>query len=466
MGDEAGDLALPPPVEEGDGDRAQARRSRTSLRFEFHIILLMIDFVGLVASFLIAFLLYPVSVMQPVLMLATVIPVYFTMALAANAYSVGVSEDIMNGITRSLNALMSSAAVVLFFAFVLKFSDDYSRIIFCLGFVTAAIVLTLSRYLMLRYSTKILGGNAYNIGLITENPATAAMRDAYSVILDAASFDPNSQSPYMYHSLALALNNLDRVVLDCRPEERLVWAHALQGANVSAEIIAPELAEIAPHGFGRFGQFPTIVVARGPLGLFDRATKRGLDLSVAVVAIALLAPLFMLVALVIRLETPGPVFFLQDRIGRGNRIFKVWKFRSMRVSAADGAGHTSTLRSDNRITRVGRLIRAASIDELPQLINVLRGDMSIVGPRPHALGSRADGKLFWEIDGRYWHRHASRPGITGLAQVRGYRGATMLQDDLHNRLSADLEYLRAWSIWLDIKIMLMTFGVIVHKNAF
>ncbi len=147
-------------------------------------------------------------------------------------------------------------------------------------------------------------------------------------------------------------------------------------------------------------------------------------------------------------------------------MFKMLKFRSMRAERSDQAGNASTARDDDRITRVGRLIRSTSIDELPQLINVLLGDMSIVGPRPHAIGSRAANKLFWEIDERYWHRHATKPGLTGLAQVRGFRGATDHESDLTNRLQADLEYLNHWSIWKDIQIILMTFKVLVHKNAY
>ena len=118
------------------------------------------------------------------------------------------------------------------------------------------------------------------------------------------------------------------------------------------------------------------------------------------------------------------------------------------------------------MTRVGRFIRATSLDELPQLFNVLAGDMSLVGPRPHALGSLAGLELFWDVDQRYWHRHALKPGITGLAQVRGFRGATLQRDDLVNRLQADLEYFEGWSIWRDIGIMLATFRVVVHRNAY
>ena len=179
-----------------------------------------------------------------------------------------------------------------------------------------------------------------------------------------------------------------------------------------------------------------------------------------------LLPLLVLTAIAVRLNSPGPILFKQVRIGRGNQMFRMLKFRSMYVQQLDGAGHRSASRDDDRITRVGRIIRKTSIDELPQLVNVLKGDMSIVGPRPHALGSRAADKLFWEVDQRYWDRHATKPGLTGLAQVRGFRGATLVEDDLRNRLQADLEYLENWSIWRDIKIIFLTVRVILHRNAF
>ncbi len=180
----------------------------------------------------------------------------------------------------------------------------------------------------------------------------------------------------------------------------------------------------------------------------------------------LLSPLLVLVALAIWLEDHGPVFFIQRRLGRGNRFFVIYKFRSMSVANGDRSGNRSTGRGDDRVTRVGRLIRATSIDELPQLINVIQGEMSLVGPRPHALGSQAGDKLFWEIDQRYWQRHSLKPGLTGLAQVRGFRGATEHEVDLTARLQSDLEYLDGWTIWRDIAILAGTLRVMVHRNAF
>jgi lipopolysaccharide/colanic/teichoic acid biosynthesis glycosyltransferase len=142
------------------------------------------------------------------------------------------------------------------------------------------------------------------------------------------------------------------------------------------------------------------------------------------------------------------------------------KFRSMYAGCADRAGTRSTARGDRRVTRVGGFLRRTSLDELPQLINVLRGEMSLVGPRPHALQSTAEDALFWEIDARYWDRHCVKPGITGLAQIRGYRGATEMRSDLRARLQADIEYLNGWSLGRDILILIRTARVMRHSNAF
>jgi polysaccharide biosynthesis protein PslA len=207
-------------------------------------------------------------------------------------------------------------------------------------------------------------------------------------------------------------------------------------------------------------------VSVGPLGMRARAVKRLFDVVVASASLLLLSPIMVAVAIAIKLEDGGPILFRQQRVGRGNQFFTMWKFRSMRLAASDHAGHRSTAPDDQRVTRVGRLIRRTSIDELPQLANVLRGDMSVVGPRPHALASLAGDKLFWEIDGRYWQRHALRPGLTGLAQVRGLRGSTAEEIDLAARLDADLEYVDGWSLWRDCAIAWGTLRVLVHEHAY
>ena len=191
-----------------------------------------------------------------------------------------------------------------------------------------------------------------------------------------------------------------------------------------------------------------------------------LDLAVSGVGLVLLSPLMLAIAAAIRLESRGPALFGQMRMGRGNRLFRMHKFRTMRFETADEQGDRSVGRGDGRVTRVGRFLRRTSLDELPQLVNVLKGEMSIVGPRPHALGTRAENRPLWALDERYWDRHAIKPGLTGLAQVRGLRGETASATDLTDRLQADLEYIDGWHIGRDLAIMFRTAGVLVHPKAF
>jgi lipopolysaccharide/colanic/teichoic acid biosynthesis glycosyltransferase len=235
---------------------------------------------------------------------------------------------------------------------------------------------------------------------------------------------------------------------------------------VDVEIVTPELDQFEAIGLGDYQGHRTLLVSARPLNMRDRILKRTLDLAIAVPALIALLPVMIAVSIAIRAESGGPVLFRQQRVGRNNRLFDLLKFRSFSHACADPTGVRSASRGDSRMTRVGGFIRRTSLDELPQLLNVIMGDMSIVGPRPHALGSTAEDALFWKIDERYFHRHAVKPGMTGLAQIRGYRGATVLRHDLTNRLQSDLEYLCNWSIWRDIKIIVATFAVILHPNAF
>ena len=219
------------------------------------------------------------------------------------------------------------------------------------------------------------------------------------------------------------------------------------------------------HRYDRLDR-TTLVVSTGPLGLRSRIIKRMFDVAVASAALVVLSPILLFVAVRIKLEDGGPVLFVQRRLGQGNKFFNMLKFRSMKVGKNDADGNQSTGREDDRITKIGHFIRRTSLDELPQIINVLRGDMSIVGPRPHALGSRANNKFFWEVDAKYWARHYLKPGLTGLAQVRGHRGATEQEKDLTDRLQSDLEYVAGWSLLRDIRIVIQTFSVLQHDNAF
>lgn len=191
--------------------------------------------------------------------------------------------------------------------------------------------------------------------------------------------------------------------------------------------------------------------------------KRALDVTAAALLLVLFAPLLLLAALVIKLESPGPALFRQTRGGLGGAPFQILKLRTMHCRE-DGPDLAQAKRGDDRITRIGRLLRATSVDELPQLINVLRGDMSLVGPRPHAKAH--DDYYGARIPG-YDARFQARPGLTGLAQVKGFRGGTETLEIMRQRIDADVDYIRTWSLGQDLKIVLLTIpSLLLSDNAY
>ncbi|MDP1521044.1 undecaprenyl-phosphate glucose phosphotransferase [Porticoccus litoralis] len=201
-----------------------------------------------------------------------------------------------------------------------------------------------------------------------------------------------------------------------------------------------------------------------PLSGFNRVIKRLEDLFIGTFICLLIAPVCLLIALAMKLASPGPILFKQYRHGRDGRRFKVYKFRSMEVHEESKGAVTQAQPGDPRVTRLGAFLRRTSLDELPQFINVLQGRMSIVGPRPHALSHN---EYYKDLVESYMWRHKVKPGITGLAQIRGYRGLTDTLDKMEKRVECDLEYINNWSLWLDLKIIFLTmFKGIFHKNAF
>jgi polysaccharide biosynthesis protein PslA len=184
--------------------------------------------------------------------------------------------------------------------------------------------------------------------------------------------------------------------------------------------------------------------------------KRIFDITVAGAALLFLAPLLIVIAILIKITSPGPVLFHQYRYGYRNRFFKIYKFRSMRVSAGDAAGVKQTVQGDSRVTSIGRILRKTSLDEIPQLLNVIKGDMSLVGPRPHVPGMLAADLPYEDLVPYYFQRHTARPGITGLAQVNGCRGSTVESNRAISRIDYDLDYIEKWSLGLDIMIIVRT----------
>jgi Undecaprenyl-phosphate glucose phosphotransferase len=204
------------------------------------------------------------------------------------------------------------------------------------------------------------------------------------------------------------------------------------------------------------GANPVVLMEERPLKDWRAARKSVFDIVVGSIMLVILAPLLALIALAIRLDSPGPVLFRQPRLGFNNRLFTCYKFRSMHHGMTDLLGDRQATRGDARVTRLGKWLRALSLDELPQLLNVLKGDMSLVGPRPHPPNTKAEDKLFTDVVAKYAFRHRVKPGITGWAQVNGWRGETRTLDQIENRVACDLAYIENWSIWFDLRIMVLT----------
>lgn len=394
------------------------------------------------------------------------LPLYLTLALYQWAYSIHALQDRRFAITRALGALALAAALLLFVTFYTKSTAQFSRVVFTGGITVSAGLIVLSRIWLGRLIGRSWGASVINLLYIDAGGPPVSIEHAIRLDAREQGIVPDFDDPDALDHVGRFLLNMDRVVVSCPDEERAAWAYVLRASGVRGELVTEGLDELQPIGLSVERDWRALIVSTGPLGMRQRVTKRGFDLALSLGGLIVLSPLMLVVALLIKLEDGGPVFFIQRRPGRGNRFFGMYKFRSMKVERTDHDGARSASLDDDRVTRIGRVIRRTSIDELPQLVNVLRGEMSMVGPRPHAVGSQAGDKLFWRIDATYWHRHALKPGVTGLAQIRGYRGATDLESDLQNRLDADLEYIRKWSPWGDALIVLKTLGVLVHRRAF
>jgi polysaccharide biosynthesis protein PslA len=201
-------------------------------------------------------------------------------------------------------------------------------------------------------------------------------------------------------------------------------------------------------------RFDNAVLRESPLSLLT--AKRSLDIIGSAAGLVILAPLLIGIAIAIKVTSHGPIFFRQKRYGYHNRRFWIFKFRTMYIDRGDQRGTHQTTADDPRVTPLGRILRKTSLDELPQLINVLDGDMSLVGPRPHVPGMLANGMLYEEFIPYYFQRHNMRPGVTGLAQVRGFRGTTTEPAAALSRVDCDLEYIQNWSFVQDFRIILRT----------
>jgi Undecaprenyl-phosphate glucose phosphotransferase len=244
-----------------------------------------------------------------------------------------------------------------------------------------------------------------------------------------------------------------------------VLLRTLRSFAVNVRIYPEVFSDLpSPAKIGMFCGTPMLSVVETPLSGWKRVAKRAEDIILSSIGILVALPVMLLIAIAIKFDSCGPVLFCQTRFGVNCNPICVYKFRTMRVSSAADREAPQACRGDSRVTRLGRFLRRSSLDELPQLFNVLLGDMSLVGPRPHpvALNERFAGMI-----DDYLSRHCVKPGITGWAQVNGFRGETNTTEKMQRRLELDLHYIKNWSILFDLKILMLTLFVgFIHENAY
>jgi Undecaprenyl-phosphate glucose phosphotransferase len=379
----------------------------------------------------------------------------------------------------------TTGLLLAFFAFLLKIGVAYSRGAFVIFYFLAPIGL-----LGMRKLTKIVLAAAVSRGtigrretvLIGDLNEMAALKsqdllDLFGAVQVHRFTLSREDSPLLRTSTDISIiNSVANFVRRHNCREILLalpWSDAgriefVRDQLKTLPVAARLLPDMRVRSLTNFSSSATqrvlaIEIQRAPLSGAQRFVKRTVDVFVAMLALIFFLPVMALTAIAIKLDSPGPVIFRQNRKGFNGRQFVIFKFRTMTVQE-NGLAVAQATRDDPRVTTIGRLLRSASIDELPQLLNVLKGDMSMIGPRPHAL---AHDSYFEGILSDYAFRHHVKPGMTGWAQCNGARGATPSIEHISERVKLDLWYINNWSFWLDIQILIRTFFEVLRKrNAY
>ena len=450
---------------------AKPAPSKEAARLRLYILSILIDIAVLGLAFALANMLVLGSLggepgkPHGLVMFAMIAPVYALIAIPGGVYGIRMIGNRRASAVKAVWSLVQATALMLIIVYLGKIADQLSRLTFLVGLGLSTVGLCVARLLIERIAIALVGEVPHITVLLVDGIEIETPREAWRIDAAAIGVDPSQRDAAMAQRLAEGVGGAERVVVACPAERIDDWRMALTALSAKGEILVPQMRRFVPAKVSAFDDHPTIVVAGGPMLFRDRLVKRLLDLAICVPATIALSPVLIGVAVAVRLSGPGPIFFRQQRIGKDGRSFMILKFRTMHAAQSDLTAEKLTERDDPRVTRVGGWLRRTSIDELPQLFNVLKGEMSVVGPRPHAPAAKAADTLYWDVDDRYWARHCIKPGMTGLAQVRGHRGPTDRHEDLINRLQSDLEYVTNWSIWRDLRIIVATLGVLAHDNA-
>jgi putative colanic acid biosynthesis UDP-glucose lipid carrier transferase len=389
------------------------------------------------------------------------------------AYGAYFTQSIIAQIWRAAQALTAAFAVLLAIGYLTRVSSEYSRIwattwyVSSLGGIAVVRLVAAARlglwkregYLIPRIAIVDLGGR----GASFANTLTRGGSFECSIVgIFQGSHEGRSGrsiSDLIKLSYQVRVDDvfvlLDKVGSGEQKSDLKAILRRLgtMTANVHICPISPDLGHLPIRGIALLDEMPLLTIHRRPIDAWSRVFKRCEDLLIGGLALLLLWPIMLVIAASIKIDSPGPVLFRQARQGFNNNVFTVLKFRTMTAEPPSDGEIIQATRFDKRVTRLGRILRRTSLDELPQLFNVLRGEMSLVGPRPHAV---AHNQYYAELIDDYLGRHRVPPGITGWAQINGFRGETDTLDKMRGRVDYDLSYINSWSITLDLKIIALT----------
>ncbi|PSJ65718.1 undecaprenyl-phosphate glucose phosphotransferase [Kumtagia ephedrae] len=397
-----------------------------------------------------------------------------------DCYQVGALMRPSRYLGRMLLIWTGAFAVLAVAGFFLKISEDFSRLLFGLWFVTGLVLVLALRLVMARVIRRwarngrmerralIVGGGKAAEGLIR-----SIEQQPYNDIRICGIFDDrdDKRSPPIVAGYP-KLGNISELIefariaridmlivsLPITAETRVLsLLKKLWVLPVDIRLSAHNnQLQFRPRSYSFIGSVPLLDIFDKPINDWDSVAKRAFDIVFSIVGIAVFSPVMLATAIAIKLDSKGPVLFKQKRHGFNNEEIEVLKFRSMYAEQSDPTAKKSVTRNDPRVTRVGRFIRKTSIDELPQFFNALFGSLSLVGPRPHAVAAQSHNLLYTEVVDGYFARHRVKPGVTGWAQINGWRGEMDTDEKIKMRTEYDLHYIENWSLWLDLKILVLT----------
>ncbi|MFT6657792.1 undecaprenyl-phosphate glucose phosphotransferase [Maritalea sp.] len=403
-------------------------------------------------------------------------------------HSIQKYRTTLKQISRALGVWGAALLVVVAALFLLKLSDSFSRVWLLGWFVVGSAFLVFYRIAVrslilqwtiggqLKRRTVLVGGGPDAETLIKSITQTATndieLLGLFDDRADKRSPELVADCPKLGKVADLVefarLTRIDLVIVSLPVSAETRVLHMLKqlwvlpvDIRLSAHM---SKLKFKPRAYSFLGDVPVFDMADKPISDWNIVAKWLFDKIFAAVALVLFSPIMLITAIAIKMESKGPVFFKQKRHGFNNELINVFKFRSMYTDMSDEKATKLVTKDDPRVTKVGRFIRKTSIDELPQFLNVLRGELSICGPRPHALQAKAEDRLYHDAVDGYFARHRVKPGITGWAQINGWRGETDTVDKIMQRVNHDLYYIENWSIFLDLYILIMTPVSLVSKN--